>query len=171
MAYVDERISEIEGRPPTRGPFKNVTKQINRHGKVVYYYREGKGPRIRLPNKDRVTETEFRKAYQAATDGKCHAPAPERGKVAPPKHEIGKPGYVYFVRSGSAVKIGFTTAIKQRIKALQTGSADPVDVLMIMPGTDGTEKFFHDRFRDNHLGGEWFSLVGTLAELVGYKPR
>jgi len=44
----------------------NVTRERNRHGTVVYYYREGKGPRTRLP--DHGSE-DFEPAYQAARQG------------------------------------------------------------------------------------------------------
>lgn len=44
----------------------NVTRERNRHGKPVFYYRVGKGPRIRLP--DYGTEA-FAEAYQAALAG------------------------------------------------------------------------------------------------------
>lgn len=172
MAYVDERIAEIEGQPPAHAPFKNIVKQISRHGKVVYYYRARKGQRVRLPNRDSVTETEFRRAYQEAVLGRKIFTRPNhRPTIKEPKMDIGKPGYIYFAKSGGALKIGFTRSLKGRMQTIQTSCADPVELLMVMPGTEGTEKFFHDRFADNRLGGEWFSLTGTLAELVGYKPR
>jgi integrase len=44
----------------------NVTRERNRHGTAVYYYRVGKGPRIRLPN---YGSPEFEDAYQAARTG------------------------------------------------------------------------------------------------------
>jgi len=44
----------------------NVTREKNRHGKVVFYYRVGKGPRIRLPD---FGTPEFDGAYKAALAG------------------------------------------------------------------------------------------------------
>lgn len=44
----------------------NVTRERNRHGRPVFYYRVGKGPRIRLP--DYGTD-EFAEAYRAALGG------------------------------------------------------------------------------------------------------
>lgn len=44
----------------------NVTRERNRHGTPVYYYRVGKGPRIRLPD---YGSPEFEDAYQAARTG------------------------------------------------------------------------------------------------------
>lgn len=44
-----------------------VVKETSRHGKVKFFYRIGKGERIRLP--DDVTSEEFKKAYSAAAAG------------------------------------------------------------------------------------------------------
>jgi integrase len=50
----------------TRLPL-NVTRERNRHGKAVFYYRVGKGKRVRLPS---FGSDEFDEAYAAARDGK-----------------------------------------------------------------------------------------------------
>jgi integrase len=44
----------------------HVHKQKTRHGKWVFYYREGKGKRIRLPNPN---APDFKAAYRAASNG------------------------------------------------------------------------------------------------------
>lgn len=54
-------------RPP------HLHREINRHGKVVWYVREGKGPRIRI--KAVYGTPEFEKAYQAALKGEAPQPA------------------------------------------------------------------------------------------------
>lgn len=46
-----------------------VHKQTTRHGKTVYYFRHGKGPRIRLP--DKYGSREFVAAYRAALAGEA----------------------------------------------------------------------------------------------------
>lgn len=170
MDYVSERLKEIADERPDFDPLacKNVERGKTRHGKVVTYYRKGKGKRVRLPNREDVTEIEFRKAYDGAASGKpIQKPKRShvRGEFGPP----GKPGYVYFVRDGSVAKIGFTTNIRSRIKAIQIACANPLEVLLVMPGTTETEKFFHTMFRDYRVGGEWFSLTGLLAEFAGYE--
>ena len=58
-------LSTCDPAMRTRLP-PNVTRERNRHGTVVYYYRVGKGPRVRLP--DYGTD-EFTEAYQAALKG------------------------------------------------------------------------------------------------------
>jgi integrase len=54
-----------------------VLRERTRHGRVKFYYRRGKGSRIRLP--DDLTSAEFANAYQAALMGEQAAPA----KAAP----------------------------------------------------------------------------------------
>jgi integrase len=49
-------------RPP------HLHRQVTRHGKVVWYVRIGKGPRIRI--KAEFSSDEFRAEYEAAVDGK-----------------------------------------------------------------------------------------------------
>lgn len=177
MDYVSQRLQEIavelaEESPSVRPPFKyrHIELHKTRHGRIVTYYRVGNGKRYRLPNRKDVTETEFAEAYEAASLGIVRERAkPTRGQVKGKYGSPGKPGFVYFIRNGSSVKIGFTTSIRSRVKNIQTACADPLEVLMVMPGTDETEKFFHTMFRDYRIGGEWFSLTGLIAEFVGYR--
>lgn len=49
-----------------------VTRERTRHGKTVYYFRRGKGPRTRLPS---IDEPEFQDAYEAALAG---SPRPKK---------------------------------------------------------------------------------------------
>jgi hypothetical protein len=169
MSYVEDRIAEIQATPePRKKHYEHVEHWKTRHGKFMYYYRLGKGTRIRLPNPAEVGDEVFRRAYEKARNGVASEKA-KRGVAPAMGGDVGKPGYVYFLRNGRTVKIGFTTSIKSRIKSIQTSCAEAVEVLMVMPGTEGTEKFLHQRFTDNHIGGEWFSLTGLLAEFLNVK--
>lgn len=57
----------------------HVVKQINRHGTVVFYFRRGKGKRIRLPA---PTDPAFDEAYEAALIGKpIAAPVAAKGTL------------------------------------------------------------------------------------------
>jgi hypothetical protein len=171
MSYLQDRLEEIARAPKPRVRYSHIEVTTTRHGRKVYYYRVGKGRRIRLPDRDKVSDEDFRKAYELAATGKIPE-AMKRGHVAVTYGSAGDPGYVYFVRVGRQVKIGFTKSVKQRVKAIQTSCADPVEVLTVMPGTTETEKYLHSRFADYHTGGEWFSLTGVLADFLGYKiPR
>ncbi|TCT42750.1 tyrosine-type recombinase/integrase [Martelella mediterranea] len=54
-----------------------VVKQKTRHGRVVFYFRIGKGPRTRLPD---LNDPTFRKAYEACLKGE---PLPKPGRADP----------------------------------------------------------------------------------------
>lgn len=56
----------------------NVTREKTRHGKWVYYYRVGKGERVRLPD---YGADDFEEAYQAARVGKKIKRRSGRGEV------------------------------------------------------------------------------------------
>lgn len=56
---------DSDGMP--RKLYPHVHKQKTRHGKWVFYFRVGKGPRTRLPS---PTDPKFKEAYQAALTGK-----------------------------------------------------------------------------------------------------
>lgn len=61
---MDGRFCEYEGMP--RKTFPYVHKQLTRHGRWVFYFRQGKGKRTRLPCPSDPT---FKKAYMAALFG------------------------------------------------------------------------------------------------------
>lgn len=50
-----------------------VSKERTRHGKIVFYFRRGKGKRMRLPND--LQSKEFQGAYEAALSGKAETHA------------------------------------------------------------------------------------------------
>lgn len=66
------------GDMPRRLPL-HVHRERNRHGTVVFYFRMGKGKRVRLPA---PTDPEFKKAYEAALLGKpVEVARPARGTL------------------------------------------------------------------------------------------
>ncbi|MGN6769773.1 MAG: GIY-YIG nuclease family protein [Rhizobiaceae bacterium] len=75
-------------------------------------------------------------------------------------------GYVYFLRAGDEVKIGFSTNLRQRLEKLRNGNAFPVFVCRYVEGTMATERQFHKRFAEYRLRGEWFDLRGSLARFL-----
>lgn len=73
-------------------------------------------------------------------------------------------GVVYFVcADGSdAIKIGFTTDLKRRIRNLECASGRRATLLHSMPGTYDDERSLHRRFKAARLDGEWFEAVPEL---------
>jgi len=81
-------------------------------------------------------------------------------------HSIVGWGYTYFVRHRDAIKIGFSGAPKERIKAIQISFPDPLEVLAIVPYTIIDEPTAHQRFVHLRMSGEWFKAAPDLLEFI-----
>lgn len=82
---------------------------------------------------------------------------------------------VYFICSpsqpGSPIKIGFTTDLKKRLKSLQTGSPNKLEVLAVVAACVTQERAYHERFAAHRLNGEWFDPhPDILAEIARLTP-
>lgn len=77
------------------------------------------------------------------------------------RFEMDTPGVVYFIRLGSLVKIGFTTALAQRLRDLPFE-----EVLGVKPGTMRDEKDLHSRFGHLRQTGEWFRAEPDLLDFI-----
>lgn len=80
-------------------------------------------------------------------------------------------GVIYFIKSGALVKIGFTTALEQRMEKLRSGNPHEMKLLGSMPGTDDTEFFLHQMFAAYRATGEWFRIDGNLDSFLAALPR
>ena len=78
------------------------------------------------------------------------------------------PGYIYFIQgeAGGAIKIGFSFKVEARLKSLQTGYPDTLKVLCILPGSEKDELFYHNKFAEHRLRGEWFSPTGEVLDRI-----
>jgi hypothetical protein len=78
----------------------------------------------------------------------------------PEKPSRGCKGFVYVVEGGGYFKIGCTTDLAQRIKALTVKAPFTLDVQLVIPSLDiyTTEQELHRRFAKKHRRGEWFDL-------------
>lgn len=85
-----------------------------------------------------------------------------------PRSFSSKMGYVYFIRTGSFVKIGFSQSSTglRRIKKIQVASPYSVEQMLVLPGTMGDESTFHERFKEYRHRGEWFRLKGELLNFI-----
>jgi hypothetical protein len=73
--------------------------------------------------------------------------------------------YLYAIaeREGGRVKIGRTTKLNSRIKGLQVGSADRLELLAASSRHWVHERVIHHALRRFRIGGEWFSTEVTAA--------
>jgi len=77
-------------------------------------------------------------------------------------------GFVYFLQSGQdgPIKIGYTTDIQKRIKALQTAHPFPLKLLLVINGNVDDESKLHKKFNSLRLCGEWFSPDEKLLQYI-----
>lgn len=70
-------------------------------------------------------------------------------------------GIMYLLKCNGLYKIGITTqSPKKRIKKLQTGNAYIISLVYYKSCSNylKMEKYFHNKFADKRLVGEWFAL-------------
>jgi hypothetical protein len=76
-------------------------------------------------------------------------------------------GFIYFVRAGDLVKIGWTAGNPwDRLRNLQTSNGARLELLATVEGTRADERKLHAAFRALRTHGEWFALSGRLAMLL-----
>lgn len=69
-------------------------------------------------------------------------------------------GFVYLLRSGRYFKIGLTMDVEERVRRLKIQLPEAVREVHRIATDDprGIERYWHDRFADRRLNGEWFEL-------------
>jgi hypothetical protein len=73
---------------------------------------------------------------------------------------------VYFIRAGDAIKIGYTTNLAARKRALETASAVPLELLSSIPGDRREEARLHREWWHLHIRGEWFHADEELLRYI-----
>jgi hypothetical protein len=73
---------------------------------------------------------------------------------------------VYFLRAGDAIKIGYTTNLAARKRALETASSVPLELLASIPGDRSEEARLHREWGHLHIRGEWFQADEELLRYI-----
>jgi hypothetical protein len=73
---------------------------------------------------------------------------------------------VYFLRGGDVIKIGYTTNLAARQRALETASAVPLELLASVPGDRREEARLHREWWHLHIRGEWFHADEELLRYI-----
>lgn len=81
------------------------------------------------------------------------------------------PGWVYFIRSGDAIKIGFTVNVALRLSTLQSGNPNVLELLGAVRGSVEDERRTHEMFSRLHIRGEWFREHPAILEYVAASDR
>jgi hypothetical protein len=85
----------------------------------------------------------------------------QAGKIKNVVASNAAPGFIYFLKQGSLVKIGWSQDPDRRSQQLGGGS-----VLATMPGYMADERALHDRFDLLRVEGEWFAYTPALARYI-----
>jgi hypothetical protein len=80
-------------------------------------------------------------------------------------------GVVYVMRQGDAgpIKIGFCASaanLPGRVRDLQTGAAQRIEVLGSVAGSIRQERLCHQRLSERRLAGEWFENCSATLQFV-----
>ncbi|WP_158694395.1 GIY-YIG nuclease family protein [Streptomyces canus] len=76
----------------------------------------------------------------------------------------GHENVVYFILNGNRVKIGTTTHLRNRVRALALA---PRNVIACVPGDRRKEDELHARFSELRIGRtEWFAFEDPIADAV-----
>jgi hypothetical protein len=83
-----------------------------------------------------------------------------------------RPGSVYIIGFGDYIKIGWSTNVANRVRALQEGVPETLVVIAAFPGTQKSERNLHRLFSAHRTRGEWFRKPRDLIEIVEhYRAR
>lgn len=75
--------------------------------------------------------------------------------------------YVYFAKSGDRIKIGYSTNVAARMKAVGAYLEQPVEVLGVCRGGAVLERDLHNRLARHRLRGEWFADCEEVRAVIG----
>ena len=79
--------------------------------------------------------------------------------VEPPKD-------LYFLAGAGLIKIGITTNLVSRIRAIRNSSPIPLELLATKPSNGLEEMRAHEKFKHLRRHGEWFEDNGEIREWV-----
>jgi hypothetical protein len=88
-------------------------------------------------------------------------------------HDVPQPvdGFVYLIRSGKYYKIGCSNDAGRRAYEIALQLPEPVTRVHVIPTDDpyGIERYWHQRFADKRVNGEWFRL--NSQDVKAFKRR
>jgi hypothetical protein len=91
--------------------------------------------------------------------------APTVPALLPPEPPLDT-GWIYFIRGGGFVKIGYSSEPTKRLDRLATASPFPLELWATTRGSVRSEHDLHRRFRSDRSHGEWFRITDRIRDYV-----
>jgi hypothetical protein len=124
-----------------------------------------------------ISLAEARRRADVARANLADGIEPERWRLAAPVRErvalrdlpVPTTGsrFVYFIQASSGhIKIGVTSCVEHRRRALQTAHPEELVLLACAPGGHAHETELHHMFADYRDHGEWFSPTPALLGMI-----
>jgi Meiotically up-regulated gene 113 len=126
----------------------------------------GRAAKVALVLEFSKANAEFADVYEV-----CLPLAGANALTADPAAGSGAVGVVYLMRSGKHHKIGRTTSIGRRSYEIGLQLPEKQKLVHYVETDDpvGIERYWHQRFADRRLNGEWFAL--SPADIAAFKLR
>lgn len=127
-------------------------------GVVYAAVSSGQLPHFKIGNLIRVRPSEIPADLLASWKRR-----PKKGEGVWPEGDL-----IYFLQSVPGfVKIGFTTDLATRVRALQPGCPLPLTLLAFVPnGTLKAERAYHRKYAADRLSGEWFTMTPRIRDEI-----
>lgn len=92
-------------------------------------------------------------------------------ETSPERKEAVADGFVYLFRSGRHYKLGRTNAVGRRERELAIQLPEKLTLVHTIRTDDpaGVEQYWHRRFAEHRLNGEWFRLAAS--DVAAFKRR
>lgn len=96
---------------------------------------------------------------------------PEKTTTHEPSDKILQEGHVYLIKSGKYYKIGRTNSLSRRERELSIQLPEAAETVHTISTDDsvGIEAYWHRRFANRRLNGEWFDL--SSADVKAFRRR
>ena len=141
---------------------KYITIDRDRHGNVRHYFRY-RDRKVRIYETPGTTDYELR--YSSLVSATLKAPETSLLPNEVDAHNLS--GFVYFLATETAVKIGYSADPNQRLKALKIALSGNINFIAMVRGSMLNEKTLHSMLSQYRLRGEWFELNATVRTVIG----
>ena len=136
------------------------------HDKVLTYSRKSDRKALKLASDSYIKGKICYGSYLTFKDCTPNMIAVVRKILLARRSYADSEGTIYFVKSKTSVKIGFTTNIKNRLRHLKGHNPKKIKLLTTIPGTKETEKTLHKTFSDYLIHGEWFKYTSEVKQFI-----